>query len=64
LNVSLLENPITTILRLLENRIVVIKENGEVAFVRLSECDFDRELLKDCDAQVVGALDSNRGVKE
>jgi hypothetical protein len=64
LSVLVVENPIKTILRLMENQIQIIKDNGQVALVKVSEVDYDRELIKDFEAQVIVALDSARGVED
>lgn len=53
---SLVENPASTILRLIDNRIVVVKENAARAAIKCSEENYDRELLKDYDAQITCSL--------
>jgi hypothetical protein len=46
------ENPVITILRLIESRIRVVKDDGGLARVLCSQANYDRELLKDYDAQI------------
>lgn len=46
------ENPVTTVLRLIESRLRVIKDDGGLARISCSQAHFDRELLKDYDAQI------------
>lgn len=53
------ENPMSTILRLIDNRIVVVKDNASRAAIKCSEENYDRELLKDKDAQITCSLQSN-----
>jgi hypothetical protein len=52
LSVVEIENPTATVLRLIESRIRVIKDDGGLASVVCSQGNYDRELLKNCDAQV------------
>ncbi len=48
---SELEDPVTTLLRLINSRIRVTKDNGDAAKLLASEAAFDRELLlKEYDA--------------
>jgi hypothetical protein len=49
---SELENPVVTILRLIESRLRVVKDDGGLARVLCSQANYDRELLKDYDAQI------------
>jgi hypothetical protein len=49
---SELENPVVTILRLIESRLRVVKDDGGLANVLCSQANYDRELLKDYDAQI------------
>ncbi len=49
---SEVENPVITVLRLIESRIRVVKDDGGLASVLCSQANYDRELLKDCDAQI------------
>jgi hypothetical protein len=46
------ENPVVTILRLIESRIRVVKDDGGLARILCSQANYDRELLKDYDAQI------------
>jgi hypothetical protein len=46
------ENPISTVLRLIDNRIVVVKDNAARASIKCTEENYDRELLKNYDAQI------------
>ena len=47
-----LENPVVTVLRLIESRLRVVKDDGGLARVLCSQANYDRELLKDYDAQI------------
>ena len=49
---SEVENPVVTILRLIESRLRVVKDDGGLARVLCSQANYDRELLKDYDAQI------------
>lgn len=49
---SELENPVITVLRLIESRLRVVKDDGGLARVLCSQANYDRELLKDYDAQI------------
>lgn len=53
----------TTLLRLINSRIWVTKDNGSKASVLATREAYDRELLKECDAQVTLALDSSQDFK-
>jgi hypothetical protein len=46
------ENPVITILRLIESRLRVVKDDGSLARIICSQASYDRELLKDIDAQI------------
>jgi hypothetical protein len=46
------ENPVITVLRLIESRIRVVKDDGGLALILCSQANYDRELLKDYDAQI------------
>jgi hypothetical protein len=46
------ENPVITVLRLIESRIRVVKDDGGLARILCSQANYDRELLKDYDAQI------------
>lgn len=62
---SELEDPVTTLLRLITTRIRVTKDNGDAAKILASEAAFDRELLlKQYDAQVTLAIDPILGVQD
>lgn len=52
MSVAEFENPVTTVLRLIESRLRVIKDDGGLARISCSQAHFDRELLKDYDAQI------------
>jgi hypothetical protein len=52
LSVVEFENPVVTVLRLIESRIRVVKDDGGLANIRCSQANYDRELLKDVDAQI------------
>jgi hypothetical protein len=59
------EDPVATLLRLINSRIRVTKDNGESARIVACEAAFDRELLlKEYDAQITLALDPNSGVQD
>jgi hypothetical protein len=57
-----LEDPVATLLRLITSRIRVVKDSGSVASILATEAAYDRELLKEYDAQITLALDPNVGV--
>jgi hypothetical protein len=62
---SELEDPVATLLRLINSRIRVTKDNGEAAKLLASEAAFDRELLlKEYDAQVTLQIDPVLGVQD
>ena len=46
------ENPVVTVLRLIESRLRVVRDDGGLAGVLCSQANYDRELLKDYDAQI------------
>jgi hypothetical protein len=46
------ENPVITVLRLVESRLRIVKDDGGLARVLCSQANYDRELLKDYDAQI------------
>jgi hypothetical protein len=60
---SELENPVTTLLRLITSRIWVTKDSGSRANILATEENYDRQLLKEYDAQVTLALDSSQDQK-
>lgn len=53
----------STILRLIDNRIVVVKDNAARAAIKCSEENYDRELLKNYDAQITCSLQSSEDQK-
>ncbi len=62
---SELEDPVTTLLRLINSRIRVTKDNGDAAKLLASEAAFDRELLlKEYDAQIALQVDPVLGVQD
>ena len=62
---SELEDPVTTLLRLITTRIRVTKDDGNAAKILASEAAFDRELLlKEYDSQITLAVDPNLGVQD
>ena len=61
---SELEDPVATLLRLINSRIRVTKDNGAAAALLASEAAFDRELLlKEYDAQITLQVDPMLGVQ-
>lgn len=46
------ENPVITVLRLIESHLRVVKDDGGLATVLCSQANYNRELLKDYDAQI------------
>jgi hypothetical protein len=60
---SELENPVTTLLRLITSRIWVTKDSDSRASILATEENYDRQLLKEYDAQVTLALDSSQDQK-
>jgi hypothetical protein len=60
---SELENPVTTLLRLITSRIWVTKDNDSRASVLATREAYDREVLKEYDAQITLALDSSQDFK-
>lgn len=57
------ENPVSTILRLISSLIRVIKDDASVANILCTEANYDRELLKDRDAQITVSLDTSEDQK-
>jgi hypothetical protein len=49
---SEVENPVITVLRLVESRLRVVKDDGGLARILCTQANYDRELLKDYDAQI------------
>jgi hypothetical protein len=60
---SELEDPVDTLLRLITTSIWVTKDNGSRASVLATKEAYDRELLKEYDAQITLALDSSQDQK-
>jgi hypothetical protein len=62
---SELEDPVITLLRLINTRIRVTRDDGTAAKILVSEAGFDRELLlKEYDSQITLAVDPNLGVQD
>jgi hypothetical protein len=60
---SELEDPVITLLRLITTRIRVTKDNGSLASLLATKETYDRELLKEYDAQITMGLDSSQDQK-
>lgn len=60
---SELEDPIITLLRLITTRIRAVKDNGSLASILATKEAYDRELLKEYDAQITMGLDSSQDQK-
>jgi hypothetical protein len=60
---SEMEDPVDTLLRLISMRISVTKDNGSAAKILATREAYDRELLKEYDAQITLALDSCQDMK-
>lgn len=60
---SELENPVTTLLRLISSRILVVKDDESTASILATEEHYDRQLLKEHDAQITIALTSSQDQK-
>lgn len=60
---SELEDPVLTLLRLITTRIRVTKDNGSLASLLATKEAYDRELLKEYDAQITLGLDSSQDQK-
>ncbi len=58
-----IEDPTTTLVRLLDKNVRVVKEDGSLASVHVSPEWYDRELLKDYDGQVTVGLDRSEDQK-
>jgi hypothetical protein len=56
---SELEDPVVTLLRLITTKIRVTKDNGSLASILATKEAYDRELLKERDAQITLGLDSS-----
>ena len=57
------EDPVTTLLRLITTNIRVTKDNGSLAGLLATREAYDRELLKEYDAQITLGLDSSHDQK-
>jgi len=57
------EDPVTTLLRLITTRIHVTKDSGSLASILATKESYDRELLKEYDAQITIGLDSSQDQK-
>ena len=60
---SELEDPITTVVRLLQKNIRVVKEDDSIASIHVSREWYDRELFKNHDGQVTVGLAESRDTK-
>lgn len=60
---SELEDPVVTLLRLISSRIQVTKDTGSAASILATKEAYDRELLKEYDAQITLGLDSSQDQK-
>jgi len=58
-----IEDPTTTLVRLLDKNVRVVKEDGSLASIHVSAEWYDRELLKDYDGQVTVGLDRSEDQK-
>lgn len=59
------EDPVATLLRLIKEKMYVVKDNGDVASILVSEASVDHDLLlKECDAQVTLQMDPTAGVTD
>jgi hypothetical protein len=58
-----IEDPITTLVRLLDTNIRVVKDDGSLAKIHVSKEWYDRELLKNYDGQVTVGLDRSEDQK-
>ena len=58
-----IEDPVTTLVRLLERNIRVVKEDDSLAKIHVSTEWYDRELLKNYDGQVTVGLDHSEDQK-
>jgi len=57
------ENPVTTIVRLLDKNLRVIKDDGSLALTLVSQEWYDRELLRNYDGQITVGLDRSEDQK-
>jgi hypothetical protein len=58
------EDPVTTLVRLLDKNMRVVKDDGSLAKIHVSQEWYDRELFKNYDGQVTVGLDPSRGSKD
>jgi len=58
-----IEDPITTLVRLLDKNVKVVKDDGSLAKIYVSTEWYDRELLKNYDGQVTVGLDHSEDQK-
>jgi len=58
-----IEDPVTTLVRLLEKNVRVVKDDGSLAKIYVSTEWYDRELLKNYDGQVTVGLDHSEDQK-
>ena len=58
-----IEDPVTTLVRLLEKNVQVVKDDGSLAKIHISTEWYDRELLKNYDGQVTVGLDRSEDQK-
>ena len=58
-----IEDPITTLVRLLDKNLQVVKDDGSLAKIHVSTEWYDRELLKNHDGQVTVGLDRSEDQK-
>jgi len=58
-----IEDPVITLIRLLDKNVRVVKEDGSLASVHVSAEWYDRELLRDYDGQVTVGLDRSEDQK-
>jgi len=57
------ENSVDTVVRLLQKEMLVVKDDDGLANIRVSGEWYDRELFKNCDAQITVGLAESRGSK-
>jgi len=60
---SLVENAVATLVRLLKRYLQVVKDDGSLARIEVSGEWYNRELLKNCDGQISIGLDRNEDQK-
>ena len=60
---SELEDPVTTVIRLLQKNMRVVKEDGALASIYVSREWYDRELFKNYDGQITVGLAESRDTK-